>query len=105
MDEQTTTSQVIQSDQSVQKSNNIKSRTSNLIGISVFGLGIILLLRNLEIINPRIDIKELVSTWWPLVIIHFGIELIANNIPIIKPIWYIVLIATIAYSILLNVQF
>ena len=84
-------------------SNQSSPSPSSLVGFLLLVIGGFLLLRNLEIIDPRIDVKKIITTWWPLLLIHVGVGQIACKAVMIRYLWYIALIAILAYLLLQNI--
>lgn len=76
------------------------NQSTNIIGVLILSIGAFLLLRNLGIINAQIDLREIITTWWPLILVHLGVDQIAKNHTMVKPLWYVVLIAAVAYALL-----
>ncbi len=53
------------------------SRSSFLLGIAVIALGVIVLLNNFNILN--VSIGYLISTYWPLLLVFWGIDLLITS--------------------------
>jgi hypothetical protein len=49
-----------------------------LLPLSIIGLGVLLLLGNLDIFHIR-DIWHLLSVWWPILIILWGLHMLSND--------------------------
>jgi hypothetical protein len=75
-------------------------RSKQLFGYILVALGGYFLLSNLRIFE--ISLWRIVITWWPLILIHFGVEQIARDRPLFKNLWYIALVAIIAYILISN---
>ncbi len=50
-----------------------------LLPLSIIALGVLLLLGNLDILSIH-DIWEFLMTWWPLIIILWGVHMLVNDI-------------------------
>ena len=50
-----------------------------LLPLSIIAIGVLLLLGNLDILHIR-DIWHLLSTWWPVIIILWGLHMLAADI-------------------------
>ncbi|GIW59301.1 MAG: hypothetical protein KatS3mg087_0367 [Patescibacteria group bacterium] len=75
-------------------------RSKQLLGYILVALGGYFLLSNLRVFE--ISLWRIVITWWPLVLIHFGVEQIAKDRPLFRNLWHIALVAIIAYILISN---
>lgn len=93
-------------DQSVQSNINTTettetstpNNTRTVAGILLIVFGAYLLLDNLNLFN--VNIARIIATWWPLILVYFGIEQLAKNQPRVRTIWYIILVAVVAYILM-----
>lgn len=50
-----------------------------LLPLSIIAIGVLLLLGNLDILHIR-DIWHLLATWWPVLIILWGLHMLVNDL-------------------------
>lgn len=78
--------------------SDTQNNTRTVAGILLVVFGAYLLLDNLNLFD--VNIGRIIATWWPLLLVYFGIEQLAKNRPSIRAVWYIILIAVLAYILM-----
>jgi hypothetical protein len=73
-------------------------KSKQLLGYILVVLGGYFLLSNLRVFE--IGLWRIIVTWWPLILIHFGVEQIARDRPLFRNLWHIALVAIIAYILI-----